>query len=50
MIKLTTWVDANAQYYGSWYGRQHIEYKDRPDFRPVPTFAEAISKESPFER
>jgi len=49
MIKLTTWVDANAQYYGSWYGRRHIEYKDRHDFRQVPTFAEAISTQAPRE-
>jgi len=47
MIKLTTWVDANAQYYGSWYGRRSLEYKDHPDFRLVPTFEEAISTELP---
>jgi len=47
MIKLTTWVDANAQYYGSWYGRRSLEYKDHPDFRQVPTFEEAISTQAP---
>jgi hypothetical protein len=49
MLKLTTWVDANAQYYGSWYGRREIDYKDNPHFRPTPTFAEAISKKCPWQ-
>jgi len=40
-IKLATWVDANAQYYGSYYGRRNLKYKDHPNFRPVPTFASA---------
>jgi len=35
-IKLVTWVDANAPYYGSYYGRRNIQYKDHPDFRPLP--------------
>jgi len=49
MLKLTTWVDANAQYYGSWYGRREIEYKDHPYFRPTPTFAEAVSTKCPWQ-
>ena len=44
-IKLVTWVDANAQYYGMYYGRKNVRYKDHPDFRPVPTFDAAISTE-----
>ena len=36
-ITLVTWVDANAPYYGSYYGRRNIKYKDHPDFRPIPT-------------
>ncbi|MHC4187101.1 MAG: HzsA-related protein, partial [Planctomycetota bacterium] len=48
MIKLTTWVDSNAQYYGTYYGRKNIVYKDHPDFRPLPTFAEAVSTKSPL--
>jgi hypothetical protein len=47
MIKLTTWVDANAQYYGTYYGRKDLGYEDHPNFRPVPTFAEAVSSETP---
>ena len=40
-IKLVTWVDANAPYYGSYFGRRNIAYRDRPDFRPVPTLESA---------
>ena len=41
-IKLVTWVDANAPYYGSYFGRRNIAYRDRPDFRPVPTLESAL--------
>ncbi len=34
---LVTWVDANAPYYGSYFGRRNLRYKDHPNFRPVPT-------------
>jgi hypothetical protein len=40
-IRLATWVDANAPYYGSYFGRRNLEYRDRPDFRPVPTLQSA---------
>ena len=43
MIRLTTWVDSNAQYYGSYWGRRHIGHRGHPNFRPVPTFAQAVS-------
>ena len=36
-IKLVTWVDANAPYYGSYFGRRNLKHKDHPDFRPLPT-------------
>jgi hypothetical protein len=48
-VKLTTWVDANAQYYGTYYGRQNLEYKDHPDFRPLHTFEEAVGALPPFK-
>ena len=41
--KLATWVDASGVYYGSYWGRRLLKYKDHPNFRPVPTFAEALS-------
>jgi hypothetical protein len=36
-IKLVTWVDSNAPYYGSYYGRRNLKYLGHPDFRPVPS-------------
>jgi hypothetical protein len=40
-LKLTTWVDANAPFYGSYFGRRNLAAKGRPDFRPVPTLDSA---------
>lgn len=40
-IRLVTWVDANAPFYGSYFGRRNIAAKGRPDFRPAPTLASA---------
>ncbi|MBI5684974.1 MAG: LamG domain-containing protein [Verrucomicrobia bacterium] len=34
-------MDANVPFYGSYFGRRHIRYQKRPDFRPVPTLASA---------
>jgi len=48
MIPITNWVDTNAQYYGSYWGRKHIQHKDHPNFRPVPTFKTAVSMTSPI--
>ncbi len=47
-VKLATWVDANAVYYGSYWGRRDLQYKDHPNFRPVPTFEQAISTVAPL--
>ena len=41
-IRLATWVDANAPYYGSYFGRRNIAYRGQPDFRPVPTLESAL--------
>lgn len=35
-VRLTTWADANAPYYGTYFGRRNLMYKDHQDFRPVP--------------
>ena len=40
-IRLTTWVDSNAPYYGSYFGRRNLSYHDHVDFRPVPTLQSA---------
>lgn len=40
-VRLVTWVDANGPYYGSYFGRRHLQYRDLPDFRPMPTLDSA---------
>lgn len=39
-IRLTTWVDGNGQFYGTYFGPKSLHYKDLPDFRRNPTFEE----------
>ena len=41
-IRLATWVDANAPYYGSYFGHRNIVCRNWPDFRPVPTLESAL--------
>lgn len=41
-VRLITWADANGPYYGSYFGRRNLIYKDHPNFRPVPTLASAL--------
>jgi hypothetical protein len=40
-VTLVTWIDANAPYYGSYFGRRNLKYIDHPDFRPVPTLVDS---------
>ena len=35
-IKMVTWVDANAPYFGTHRGKKNLKWKDQPDFRPLP--------------
>jgi len=46
--RLATWVDASGVYYGSYWGRRLLKYRDHPNFRPVPTFSEALSTVCPL--
>ena len=48
LLKITNWVDTNAQYYGAYWGRKNLQYKDHPNFRPVPSFKDASSYVSPI--
>jgi len=48
LLKITNWVDTNGQYYGAYWGRRNLRYKDHPNFRPVPTFQTAVSMTSPI--
>jgi mono/diheme cytochrome c family protein len=36
MIRISTWIDANVPYWGSYRGPWKVEQKDRPDFRLLP--------------
>jgi hypothetical protein len=47
-IRITTWVDSNGQYYGSYWGRRNLKYKDHPNFRPDLPFEQARSETSPL--
>jgi hypothetical protein len=35
-IRLVTWIDANAPYYGIYEGKKNLRWKGSPDFRPAP--------------
>ncbi|MGB2820107.1 MAG: hypothetical protein WBF17_03940, partial [Phycisphaerae bacterium] len=48
LLRITNWVDTNAQYYGAYWGRRNLQHKDHPNFRPTPTFKTAISMTSPI--
>ncbi len=48
LLRVTNWIDTNCQYYGSYWGRRHLRYKDHPNFRPVPTFEAARRWTSPI--
>ncbi|HPD15708.1 MAG TPA: hypothetical protein PLE19_12200 [Planctomycetota bacterium] len=53
LMRLSRWVDSNYQFYGSYFGRHHPHWADKPDpavpaynpadFRRKATFEEAIS-------
>jgi len=47
LLKITNWIDTNCQYYGTYWGRKNLQYKDHPQFRPVATFKMATSMASP---
>jgi len=46
LLKVTNWIDTNCQYYGSYWGRKNLQFKDHPQFRPTPTFEMATSMTS----
>jgi len=48
LLKISNWVDTNGQFYGAYWGRRNLRYKDHPNFRPVPTFEAATSYTSPI--
>ncbi|NLX98993.1 MAG: discoidin domain-containing protein [Rhodopirellula sp.] len=44
MARLVTWADANAPYYGSYFGRRNLIYRGHSDFRPLPTLESACGE------
>jgi len=46
-IRVTTWIDSNGQYHGSYYGRKNLQYKDHPNFRPILTFEQSHANSPP---
>jgi len=47
-VRIWNWIDTNCQFYGSYWGRRHVQWKDHSNFRPVSTFDEARSTECPI--
>jgi len=47
-IRVTTWIDSNGQYHGSYYGRKNLRYKDHPNFRPRLTFEQSHANTPPI--
>ncbi len=39
-IRIVTWIDANAPYYGTHRGKKNLKWKSEPDFRPLPLASE----------
>jgi len=48
LIRVGNWVDTNAQYYGAYWGRRNLQYRNHPNFRPRPTYDTARSMTSPI--
>ena len=44
LLRLTTWIDTNCQYYPSYWGARHIKFKNLPNFRPAQTYEDATRK------
>ena len=49
LLKISTWLDANCQFYGSYWGQRHARHRDKPGFRPDVSFEQAISSTPPVE-
>ncbi|MBI5684219.1 MAG: hypothetical protein HZC54_03995 [Verrucomicrobia bacterium] len=46
-LRIANWVDTNCQFYGSYWGRRNLRFKNEPDFRRPPSFAVACSLSPP---
>ncbi|MBN1421070.1 MAG: discoidin domain-containing protein [Planctomycetes bacterium] len=39
-IRVVTWIDANAPFYGTYGGKRNVKWRDDPEFRPAPPSSE----------
>ncbi|MDR1880097.1 MAG: hypothetical protein LBQ78_04125, partial [Tannerellaceae bacterium] len=47
LLKITNWVDTNCQYYGTYYGKRHVQFKGSPGYREEYDTQTALSPEPP---
>ncbi|MGI6401912.1 MAG: NPCBM/NEW2 domain-containing protein [Thermoguttaceae bacterium] len=47
LIWIANWLDVNAYYHPSYFGRLHAKFQDRPDYRPEISPEEARSRTLP---
>jgi hypothetical protein len=47
MVRLATWIDVNALFHPSYWGRLNAQFKDHPNYRPAVTIEEAQAREAP---
>jgi len=47
-VAVTTWIDSNGQYYGSYFGRKNIMYREEANFRPVLSFEQSHANTPPL--
>ncbi|TWT80316.1 hypothetical protein CA13_17290 [Planctomycetes bacterium CA13] len=46
-IRITTWIDSNGQFHGSYYGRKNLKFREHPNFRPRLTFEQSHANTPP---
>lgn len=39
LVRVSTWIDANVPYYGTYWGKRYVQDKDDPAFRALPLAA-----------
>jgi hypothetical protein len=47
ILKITNWIDTNCQYYGTYYGRRNVLFKEHPDYRTEYDAVTAMSPNPP---
>jgi hypothetical protein len=47
LLQVTNWIDANCQYYGTYYGRRDTLFRGHPDYRTEYDVSTAIAPNPP---